>query len=440
LAVSLDIRETMRIEVSEAGSGELIGQIDFTQAPVFQLGEVVLSRDQVERILKTGVALRIAADNGLARFFSPGGRAPSLLQPHLMVAEKPDRWRQFFDRMTGLETIQTFSWMEGCLLDGIYDLDREFGLPGFRDALVNRLSLYLQGPDLIYESPQSKPVDNQIYGIEGTLPFAVIARVEPEHPSIQLAIDFWRSHERPVGEFAAGSVQDGPQTSAEGSLCVAYPMLVIARARGERDLENLALAQYRIRRELLVTEDGSVCLRNSDGEYSFRNWARGIAWYFLGLVRGLAEVSDREDVADLRVEAERLLGLVLAHQGPDGLWANIIDDPTSAVDTSGSAGIAAALALGHRAGLLSAEARDAAVLTRDGLTAHLLPDGWLGHGTPSNRAGQGLSSRRVIFPVGMGLTAQLLAALGDHTWMSRVLYQAREASSLPSEASAEASR
>lgn len=213
------------------------------------------------------------------------------------------------------------------------------------------------------------------------------------------------------GEFAAGAIQDGAMTSGEGSLCVAYPLAVIARQRRDADLESLAIEQIRLRRGLLVTEDGSIWLRNRNGQHSMQNWARGIAWYFLGLVRVLIELGDRDDLDDLRVEADRVAEFVTGMQRADGLWANETHRADVAPDTSGSAGIAAALAWGAVHRILPDRSLEVAKRTRSGLEPYLTPDGLLAGGTPSNRSEEGLSERRVIFQVGMGLTAQLLAAI-----------------------------
>ncbi|MBC8009928.1 MAG: hypothetical protein H7067_07515 [Burkholderiales bacterium] len=52
----------------------------------------------------------------------------------------------------------------------------------------------------------------------------------------------------------------------------------------------------------------------------------------------------------------RLASWPLALQGPDGLWSVYVEEPDTGADTSGSAGIAAGQALGHRLGLLPVEA------------------------------------------------------------------------------------
>ena len=82
-------------------------------------------------------------------------------------------------------------------------------------------------------------------------------------------------------------------------------------------------------------------------------------------------------------------------------------------DSSGSAGIAAALALGAKYGMLPAEARLSAQSTLNALLDHLTDDGFLTGVAQSNRDGERLQrdDYRVIFQMGMGLMGQLMAAL-----------------------------
>ncbi len=408
IASALDCREGLRLEISVPSDTQPLGEINFTQAPVFQIGEIALDRTQAEKVLSQGIIITRTEGKAPFRIFAPASgkqSVPALLQPHLMIAGDNDPWQEFMLRLEDTGTIQTFSWMEGCLLDGVHDLSLAFPQRKFSKALSDRLDLYLDRKNLIYENPRSEPTDNAIYGIEGTLPFAAISATRPKHPSIDLAVDFWKEETK-----ENGSVQDGGTITAEGAYTVAHPMMRIAVQRRDKGLASLALEQIRIRTELLKDAEGNIYQKNSGGHRQMKNWARGVTWYYLGMIRTIAEAPPGKDIKDLRAEAVRTMDFVLAHQQADGLWRNFLHDPNQSVDTSGSAGIAAALAIGYAEGILPEKARSAALLTRDGLKKHLTPDGLLDHGTPSNRANEAKGNRRLIFPVGMGLAAQMIAA------------------------------
>jgi unsaturated rhamnogalacturonyl hydrolase len=73
-------------------------------------------------------------------------------------------------------------------------------------------------------------------------------------------------------------------------------------------------------------------------------WARGNAWAALTMARAL-ELVDVHHAAFMTIEGslrDQLSALVRL-QGESGLWHTVLDDPDSYLETSGSAGIAAAL-------------------------------------------------------------------------------------------------
>jgi rhamnogalacturonyl hydrolase YesR len=133
----------------------------------------------------------------------------------------------------------------------------------------------------------------------------------------------------------------------------------------------------------------------------------------LGLTRTIIALEGLLDVTAAREEAVRLAKWIVPYQLPSGLWSVFVDEPRLRPDTSGSAGIAAALALGAAHGWLDDDACEAAVKCLDGLKPYLTPDGFLGGASQSNKGGPELqrSDYRVIYQMGMGLMAQLIAAL-----------------------------
>ena len=100
-------------------------------------------------------------------------------------------------------------------------------------------------------------------------------------------------------------------------------------------------------------------------------------------------------------------------QKADGLWNVFADKPALPADTSGSAGIAAALAIGAQQGWLDHTAKSAATTTLAGSQPHLTPNGLLGGVSHANKGGEQLlrGNYRVIYQMGMGLMAQFMAAL-----------------------------
>ncbi|TVQ25491.1 MAG: glucuronyl hydrolase, partial [Spirochaetaceae bacterium] len=255
--------------------------------------------------------------------------------------------------------------------------------------------------------------ENRLTTIENTLPFAILGRTAPEHPAIAIATDFWNES---LSED--GRIQDSDLVSAEGSYTVAYPLASVASSRRDSSamlLARTALAELRRRRDCLTHGDDLSLRRYDDGRLTFTNWARAYAWYLLGLVRTLAIVEPLTglDTTDLEAEYRRVASIALEKRLSNGLWSCFVDDADTGVETSGSAGIAAALAIGARMGIGDDAHTQAAYTALTELLSFLTPDGMLGGVSQSNRGGEPLqrSGYRVLSPMASGLLAQLMAGL-----------------------------
>jgi rhamnogalacturonyl hydrolase YesR len=190
-------------------------------------------------------------------------------------------------------------------------------------------------------------------------------------------------------------------------------MAELAKAQGSEELMRLALDQVRIRQAACFNGQAFHRTRSDDGERGNRNWARGIAWQLLGTARTLVVAGNRSDISDLTAGLKRLGDWVRSFQRSDGLWSVFVDEPALMPDTGGSAGIAAALAIGANRGWLDASAKAAAAKALAGLQRSLTPDGFLTGVSQANKGGEPLqrSDYRVIYQMGMGLMGQLIAAL-----------------------------
>jgi hypothetical protein len=407
IAVGLDERDEKAAEVLLPKSGRVIGTLDLRFVTQFQVYQLALTAEDVAEIRREGVALRLTKGSDL-EIFTSGADIPAALLPHLLVPGTASAMNEFFACMNSLACVQQFGWMEGCVMDGLLDLGELPQHAAMKAMAQRHLALFFQDGKLVYENHVSAPSDGRIYGIEGGLPFAALARVEPQNPLLEIPLDFWPKRRRPTG-----SIQDGEHMSSEGSYTIAYPLALIAKARGDEKLMQDALYQCRIRQARFF--DGREFFRtyNDDGKRGNRNWARGIAWQMLGLVRTLEVAKERQDIGDLFIQLQRFATWAMKLQRGDGLWSVFADEPTLTPDTAGSAGIAAALAIGVKNGWLDEQARIAAQKTLAGLQTHLTPDGFLGGVSQSNKGGEGLqrSDYRSIYQMGMGLMAQLIAAL-----------------------------
>lgn len=334
-----------------------------------------------------------------------GPLAPVLIDPEASLEQRRER---AFDRLRESCVCQ-FSWMGGCVLDGLLHLEQSDPKGNWSAAIDAWLGHFIRGGELVYQSPRGEEIRNKFYGVESTLPVAIIARREPQSPILDFAVANWDNLLRDGGKIVDHSV------TAEGCYTIAYPMAVIAQVRNVPALADMALTQLRIRREKLCI-DGDLWLRNYDGNLTFRNWTRGICWSLLGLARTLETLGADCD-AGLAEFAQERAAWIIARQREDGLWDNFLDEAGQGFppDSSGSSGIAATLLTLRKLGLVGDEALDSARRCWKGLGACLEPDGMLGSVAPNNKRGETEqhTHRRTIEPFALGLYGQLAAALRE---------------------------
>lgn len=406
LVVAMEVWETTSLRVSTARSGLPLGRLEMDFSDAFEIVELPLSAAEVRCVEDEGVTLETDAADSIIIF---DGRAPvpEELRPRLRRRESGRPVEAALDALRSYRALQQFGWKEGCVLDGMRSLERALPGAGFSDAVTRHLELFVT-PDrgFTYEDPWGRPVDGLIHGIEGALPFAIIADRNPDDPLIDRFLDH-------VDDIVAdsGVVADHAQLSAEGNYTIAYPLAVIARQRRRPELVRIALTQLAIRTDALV-DGADLYLRSEPDGRTFRNWARAYAWYLLGAAKTLEQVHPK-DWPDGIVEAfAQVAAHALRLQLPDGLWRAFLDDTSTGVDTSGSAGIAAGLAIGTRIGLY--DAGRAPLDAQGGLLAYLTDDGLLAGSTQANKDGERLQRRdyRIISQMGTGLFGQLHAEVG----------------------------
>ncbi len=404
VTVGLDLRGPVRLEALV--DDEVVGVFDLQFCPVLQTHEVALSAEQGRRIGEAGVRLRVVS--GPDVWFICDAAAPADLRPHLLVRHASDRVGAFLQRLASPASLEAFGWMAGCVFDGLLDLADARPGGTFATALDEQIRHYVNGDRLIYEDPRSKPGDDRIYGIEGTLPFAALAKRQPQSPLIDRMLAYLES-------VRVGGIMRHGSTTCEGLYTVCYPLAAVANVRNDAKLARSALEQAALHQRLLRAGKDLRLRVRDDGSFTFRNWGRAWAWFLLGSVRTIREARGvGEGNTEVETTTVDVAKLAMRHQRPDGLWSCFVDEELPP-DTSASAGIAAALAIGYRVGLLEREALASANRAWDGLRSWLTPDGQLAGVAQSNRFGEALqrSGYRVMANFGAGLLGQLAAGLDE---------------------------
>ncbi|MBL9178307.1 MAG: glycoside hydrolase family 88 protein [Verrucomicrobiaceae bacterium] len=411
LTNAVDVRDDHAFEVTTP-DGKSIGTFVARFAALFQVQEMRLTVEQARAVLQQGVVLKMVKGSRPVWFFAPSPEAkpvPDAVQlPHVMVALPGDPLPQLEERMRGLVMLQGFGWQSGCVSEGLLDLAEKRKDAELFAAVDRQLDMYFTADGVEFQNPRSSQVKDKVGGIEEPLPWATLARRRPDHPALEIARRFLTSP-------GISKELDSPRATltTEGCYTAAYPMAMLSRTLKRPELAALARRHLEARRKANVHDGDIYQTASAEGSKKLRNWARGVCWYFNGLVRTLQALDDPAAAEAWRPEAHRVAALLLKHQREDGLWGNFLHDPASAADTSGSAGLAAALARAHAGGWLAEHAKQAAQRTLTGLTKHLTPDGLLAGAAQSNKGGDKLQEGgyRTIYQMGMGLHLQLMAAV-----------------------------
>ena len=409
VSTAQEIRDEKLLHVAIPGTETYLGAIDIRYSAVLVPYELEIPKKHSLHINQHGLELKLESPSPLWIFNEADSKTDnSAFLPHIMASsEKRGTIDDLLKCLTSVNSIQSLAWREGCVLDGLWQLYAQKCNAKALETIRQHFGLFFDDrQNLIYETARSIPHDNQIDGIESTLPYATLARIDANHPILKTVVAAWDEYTKPDG-----LVIDGKMISAEGCYTVAYPMAVIGKAWEDDRLKRKALEQLKHRFVLIA--DGQINLRSTEGKYTFTNWARGAAWFLLGFVRTISELKD--DIQDEEVirKFQEATEIALSMQREDGLWGCFMHRPESLPDTSGSAGIAAAIMTGIHEGFLPAEYAENAKKCFEGLTNFITPDGYLKGAAQDNRGGMKLqeSDYRVIAQMGAGLMAQLYAAL-----------------------------
>lgn len=409
VSVAQEIRDEKKLQVSIPGTDSKLGSIDILFSSVLVPYELEIPRKYADQINKHGLELKLESPSPLWIFSEPTkGIDNSTYLPHIVSSsEKTGTIDQFMDCFTSVSSVQAFGWREGTVLDGLWQLYSRKNNKQAKKAIDEHFDLFFDGQNLNYEDGRSNPKQNEVDGIESTIPFATLARLDATHPILKTVVEGWQKLKKP-----SGMIIDGTMVSAEGCYTVAYPMAVIGKAWNDEQLMREALLQLKHR--FVLYNDDSLYLRYyTGGRYTYQNWSRGAAWNLLGFARTISELKDHLQDDEINSKFQEGIKLAISMQRDDGLWSCFMHRHNILPDTGGSAGIAAAIQIGIRIGLLPESYRSAAEKCWNALQQYITPDGLLKGVAQDNRAGEKLqeSDYRVIAQMGMGLMAQLYAEL-----------------------------
>lgn len=410
ISVAQEIWDEKLIHINLPVSGEYLGTVDIRFSTVLVPYEVEIEKKYIPKINRQGLKITLESSSPFW-FFSQSATDVNnnTFLPHLIsFQEEKGTLDDFLDCFLSVNSVQAFGWREGTVLDGLWQIYLRKNHSKAMEAINQHLNLFFdKDQNLAYETGRGAPKYNQIDGIESTIPFATLSRINPRHPILNTVVSGWKELEK-----RDGMVIDGTMISAEGCYTVAYPMAVIGKAWKDEALKRNSLAQLK-HRFVLIHQNQLYLRYYTERKYTYLNWARGAAWFLLGFARTISELKDEimdEEIVEKFIEE---IKIVISMQREDGLWGCFMHDKDSLPDTSGSAGISAAILTGINNGFLPEDYRENAEKCWRGLQNYITPDGFLKGVAQDNRGGIELqeSDYRVIAQMGMGLLAQLYASL-----------------------------
>lgn len=406
-----DGREECTLSAHSAQTNTPLGELDVRYAIYMQPFELQIAAENIQKVLNEGIALRqIKGEMPFCIFTASavGNQAPTAFLPHILASDKrvtthSDAWKE---RLLSLESLQTFGWMHGCVLDGIMEMSSYSAQA--KAALQRHIAMFFAGNELKYAAYRNQPRVNELSGVESLLPFAILARTNPEHPALLLVIDFCKEHQNAKQVIADG--EGNRPLKTEECYTVSYPLAVMARVFNRPELADWAVQTIVARVELLHTQEAIYQRANERGDSRiYGNWGRGVAWYLLGIAKTITHLSPGKDRTTLIEQLNIAASQVIDRQQPNGLWHCFFDQPETDYETSGTAGIAAALAYAFQQGYLDRKALVAAQKAKKALASYLTPDGFLTGSAQANKGGVSLQTEgfRIIAPYTLGFLAHL---------------------------------
>ncbi|WP_194975886.1 hypothetical protein [Aquiflexum lacus] len=99
-----------------------------------------------------------------------------------------------------------FGWMSGSVQDGLLELHNQ-GKSAATATLKTQLNSYLDPKKgIIFESPQTSPMDGKFNSLEDFLSFSAIINFYPDHISISIALEYIQKLKKPTEKDFTGHV------------------------------------------------------------------------------------------------------------------------------------------------------------------------------------------------------------------------------------------
>ncbi len=422
IAIGYDIRGNQPTPIrATTGMGRPLGIFDIRFACPFEPFILDLTGDEAAAALANGLVLSSEPHaEGVVRIFTsaPGSPGAERFLPSLYPTPSRDRYLEFQDRLFSLASLHPFSWLEGCVMEGLstYAQREDAVAKRARAALTQHWDYFSSdGVTLRYCDPRSTLRVNEVYGHECALPFVTLASLPLDPNDVRLHALEAYAVMRNTREITQPGADD---YTTEACYTLAYPAIALGYRLGRERLIEAGIGLIERRIPKLWRPGRLTQSLRTDGSRAFVNWARGVAWFLLGISRAAAHFPDSACPEEFRRAFEEVSEWIVRQPRVNGLWSCFVDAPETGPEISGSCGIAAALVSAVQLGWLGhlPESDLACVCeVRNAAASYLTPEGWLGGVSQINRDGERLQRNgyRVLSQMGMGLFGLLDGLLRD---------------------------
>lgn len=284
--------------------------------------------------------IKTAADQPNWAGHWPDGKTPQEIGNRISENFLPRKFRyetELNRAKDGIVYPEVFAWR------GALRVTKLTGNHSLRESLIRKLDCYLEGPDAMYVNPRAH-VDYRVFGV---LPLEVfLQNQDPRCKALglKLADAQWET-----------TTPDGITTEARYWIDDMY-MIPALQAQAFRVTKNpvyldraaMTMSAYFDR---LQKENGLFF----HGENSPFFWGRGNGWMAAGAADLLGVLPENHPHRTRILKGYRtMMSALLKFQNPEGLWSQLIDQPSSWTETSGSAMFTYAMILGSKRGWLDA--------------------------------------------------------------------------------------
>ena len=267
-----DIREEVEVSVVLAKSRKQISTIKMDFGHYFQPFQLSIPPEFRHQVFSEGVFLtKTKGEQPLWIFIGNDNKTPEILSPHLLLANSFENHNQWKKRLLSLDSIQTFGWMEGCVLDGIYDTIKTNSEAS--NVFITHLNKYFDQSNFMYEGYNNERLENKINSVESLLPFAMLAKANSNHPAIKTAIEYCIFQADENGNIT--DEKNGKKVAkTEECYTVSYPLALLSKQYNRPELMNLSIATLKYRFQFLENESQIFQRMIIPKDKYFSNWGR----------------------------------------------------------------------------------------------------------------------------------------------------------------------